>query len=210
MSEEYDDDLLAVAGLNRQTGNKKRIRRAAPVASEEFSAEEDGQEHQSQRPGRRTIGAAKKRRVSTSKAEQVKANMTAVLLLRSYITCTVLGSYGPRLAARRSCQILLVKMPGNLDPHTPVPSKPFEPTLSTRLPNACKGLPVQESDSEEYGDGYGSDLMGDDADRARLAAMTELDREMELLERGDKRAAEQEKRRLAKQHRTQQHADEKV
>lgn len=137
MSEEYDDDLLAVAGLNRQTGNKKRIRRAAPVASEEFSAEEDGQEHQSQRPGRKTIGAAKKRRVSTSKAEQ-------------------------------------------------------------------------ESDSEEYGDGYGSDLMGDDADRARLAAMTELDREMELLERGDKRAAEQEKRRLAKQHRTQQHADEKA
>lgn len=39
----------------------------------------------------------------------------------------------------------------------------------------------------KYPDGYDSDLMGDEEDRARLAMMSELEREMELFERGDKR-----------------------
>lgn len=66
------------------------------------------------------------------------------------------------------------------------------------------------TDDDEYGDGYGSDLMGDDTDRARLAAMTELDREMELLERSDRRAELQEKRKLARQQQEQQAAADKV
>ena len=39
----------------------------------------------------------------------------------------------------------------------------------------------------DYDDGYGSDLMGDSEDRERLLAMNELDREMELYERQEKR-----------------------
>ena len=52
---------------------------------------------------------------------------------------------------------------------------------------------MQELESE-YDDGYGSDLMGDDDDRARLAAMTELDREMELADRAETREKELERR----------------
>jgi RNA polymerase-associated protein RTF1 len=52
-----------------------------------------------------------------------------------------------------------------------------------------------DSDSEgsidfnlaDYDDGYGSDLMGDGEDRERLLAMNELDREMELYDRQEKR-----------------------
>jgi RNA polymerase-associated protein RTF1 len=50
-----------------------------------------------------------------------------------------------------------------------------------------------DKDEDNHGDGYesefsyGSDLYKDDEDRDRLAAMTELEREMELAERGEKR-----------------------
>ena len=66
------------------------------------------------------------------------------------------------------------------------------------------------SDSEDYGDGYGSDLMGYEADRAKLAAMTELDREMELLERSDRRVEIAEKKKVAKKQKEQQEAADKV
>ncbi|XP_065206653.1 RNA polymerase-associated protein RTF1 homolog [Planococcus citri] len=47
---------------------------------------------------------------------------------------------------------------------------------------------VTDSDSsdlsqEEFNDGYGSDLMGDEEDRARLAQMTEKEREQEIFKR---------------------------
>lgn len=59
-------------------------------------------------------------------------------------------------------------------------------------------LPVsQGSDISDYGDGYGSDLMGDEEDRAMLMAMNELDREMILAERSEARDREREKRRTA-------------
>jgi len=51
-----------------------------------------------------------------------------------------------------------------------------------------------DSDSEsvefnlsDYEDGFGDDLMGDEEDRQRLMAMNELDREMELFERQERR-----------------------
>ena len=66
------------------------------------------------------------------------------------------------------------------------------------------------SDSEDYGDGYATDLMGDEADRARLANMTELDRELELLDRSEKRQELKMKRDLAKQQQQQQAAADKV
>ena len=52
--------------------------------------------------------------------------------------------------------------------------------------------------------------MGDEADRARLAGMTELDRELELLDRGEKRQELKMKRDLAKQQQQQQAAADKV
>ena len=51
---------------------------------------------------------------------------------------------------------------------------------------------------DEDDDGYGSDLMGDDEDRARLAAMTEMEREMELFERSEARDRRREARRNAR------------
>ena len=66
------------------------------------------------------------------------------------------------------------------------------------------------SDSDEYGDGYASDLMGDEADRARLMAMTELEREGELYERGERRTELQEKRKLAQRQKEQQAAADKA
>jgi len=43
------------------------------------------------------------------------------------------------------------------------------------------------SDDEEFRDGYGDDLMGDEEDRARLEQMTEKEREQELFNRIEKR-----------------------
>ena len=52
--------------------------------------------------------------------------------------------------------------------------------------------------------------MGDDKDRARLAAMTELDREMELADRAERRDEMKERRQTARVLRQQQQAAAKV
>ncbi|KAI1289366.1 RNA polymerase-associated protein RTF1 -like protein [Halotydeus destructor] len=44
-----------------------------------------------------------------------------------------------------------------------------------------------EEDVEEFNDGFDENLMGDDADKERLAQMTEKEREQELFNRGEKR-----------------------
>lgn len=59
----------------------------------------------------------------------------------------------------------------------------------------------EEDDLEAFDDGYASDLMGDAEDRARLAAMSELDRELELAERGEKRDDMLERRKLLQKQR---------
>lgn len=46
-------------------------------------------------------------------------------------------------------------------------------------------------------DGYDSELVGDEADRARLNKMSELDREMILAERSEAREQAKERRRQA-------------
>ena len=73
MSEEYDDDLLAVAGLHRPTASKKRVRKASEAMSEEdLSADEDGLVDRPARSGRKAALGSKKRRVATPRqAEQV-------------------------------------------------------------------------------------------------------------------------------------------
>jgi hypothetical protein len=67
------------------------------------------------------------------------------------------------------------------------------------LPKASDSeAPDGDSDSDGFEDGYGSDLMGDEADRAKLMAMTELEREMELTERAERRDELVERKRAAK------------
>ena len=55
---------------------------------------------------------------------------------------------------------------------------------------------VEVSDDNEYGDGYDSELVGDEDDREKLRAMTELQREQVIAERMDNRQRLQERRRI--------------
>lgn len=58
-----------------------------------------------------------------------------------------------------------------------------------------KAVEDEAESSDEDDDGYGDDLYGDDEDRARLAAMNEMEREMELFERSEARDRRREARR---------------
>lgn len=62
----------------------------------------------------------------------------------------------------------------------------------------------------DYDDGYGSDLMGDEEDRARLAGLTELDREMELADRAEAREKELERRQTVRALKQQQRKTSQV
>ena len=53
-----------------------------------------------------------------------------------------------------------------------------------------------DDDDEEFDDGFGDDLMGDDADRARLASLNELERETIMLERAENRKKIESRRRI--------------
>lgn len=71
--EDFDDDLLAIAGISRQPAGKKRARRAATDSSDELSAEE-GQIEADAGPARRKgapVGGKKRRVVTPRSAEQV-------------------------------------------------------------------------------------------------------------------------------------------
>ena len=72
----------------------------------------------------------------------------------------------------------------------------------------------QGKSDDDFEDGYDSDLMGDEADRARLNAMDELAREMILAARAEARDAAMERKRaeqaLRQQQEQQQRASEKV
>ena len=72
----------------------------------------------------------------------------------------------------------------------------------------------QGKSDDEFEDGYDSDLMGDEEDRARLNAMDELDREMILADRAEARDAAMERKRaeqaLKQQQEQQQRAAEKA
>ena len=46
-----------------------------------------------------------------------------------------------------------------------------------------------ESDTAEFEDGFGPDMIGDDEDRARLNEMTEKEREQIIFERTERREA---------------------
>ena len=67
-------------------------------------------------------------------------------------------------------------------------------------PPASSQLQQDDDDAEDpndpHGDGFGDDLMGDDDDRARLAGMTELEREEILADRRDARAKIQDRKRI--------------
>ncbi len=58
---------------------------------------------------------------------------------------------------------------------------------------------ASEDASEDDADKPFNGLYTDEADRAKLEAMTELEREFELAERAEKRDRERERKRLLKQ-----------
>eukprot|EP00127_Corallochytrium_limacisporum_P005872 Clim_evm17s214 gene=Clim_evmTU17s214 len=69
------------------------------------------------------------------------------------------------------------------------------------------------SELSEFNDGYGPDLMGDDADRRRLDLMTEVEREQELYDREQRRQALKEKweiRQMAKRERNKRRQQQKA
>ncbi|MEE6491957.1 hypothetical protein FKM82_016439 [Ascaphus truei] len=68
-------------------------------------------------------------------------------------------------------------------------SAPEEGEVSDSDSNSSSSSSESESSSEdeEFHDGYGEDLMGDEEDRARLEQMTEKEREQELFNRIEKR-----------------------
>ena len=51
------------------------------------------------------------------------------------------------------------------------------------------GSDDSDSDEEKFQDGYNENLIGDDEDKKRLEAMTEKEREQELFNRMERRAA---------------------
>lgn len=63
--------------------------------------------------------------------------------------------------------------------------------VSDSDPDSQSGSGSGESDSddsdEEFNDGYDENLMGDEEDQARLAQMTEKEREQEIFNRIEKR-----------------------
>lgn len=64
----------------------------------------------------------------------------------------------------------------------------FSGEVSDSESNSCSSSSDSDSSSEdEFTDGYGEDLMGDEEDRARLEQMTEKEREQELFNRIEKR-----------------------
>lgn len=51
------------------------------------------------------------------------------------------------------------------------------------------GSDDSDSDEDKFHDGYDENLIGDDEDKKRLEAMTEKEREQELFNRMERRAA---------------------
>ena len=74
----------------------------------------------------------------------------------------------------------------------------------------CSLHGVQEMSEDEFEDGYGSDLMGDEEDRAKLMAMNELQREMILADRAEERDKERERLRNARLAKQAQQASQKA
>ncbi|XP_062851783.1 RNA polymerase-associated protein RTF1 homolog [Trichomycterus rosablanca] len=66
-------------------------------------------------------------------------------------------------------------------------SAPEEGEVSDSESNSSSSSSDSSSEDEEFKDGYGDDLMGDEEDRARLEQMTEKEREQELFNRIEKR-----------------------
>ena len=59
--------------------------------------------------------------------------------------------------------------------------------MSSRFFSYIASSDGEESEDETFDDGYDENLMGDKEDRNKLADMTELQREMELFDRFERR-----------------------
>lgn len=88
-------------------------------------------------------------------------------------------------------------------PPAAAPQRAGSSKAASQQPNSKRARPQPEEEEEEGDDdGYGSDLYVDDEDRDRLQAMTELDREMILADRAEKRDQDRQRRQLLQQQRS--------
>ena len=82
-------------------------------------------------------------------------------------------------------------LPVSFLPHLTAPrvscAPPGEVSDSDSNSSSSSSDSDSSSEDEEFRDGYGDDLMGDEEDRARLEQMTEKEREQELFNRIEKR-----------------------
>ncbi|XP_071963061.1 RNA polymerase-associated protein RTF1 homolog [Antedon mediterranea] len=67
-------------------------------------------------------------------------------------------------------------------------SSPEEGEVSDSSDNVSSNLSSSDDD-EQFNDGYDENLMGDEADKAKLDMMTEMEREQEIFNRAEKREA---------------------
>ncbi|KAM9294450.1 RNA polymerase-associated protein RTF1 homolog [Gastrophryne carolinensis] len=152
-----DEELLTLAKRKRGSSEEKEQPVSKPAASSDSETSDSGDEW--------TVGGAKtKRKLKSGKGLDKKG--------------------GARRLANKGASS------GSSDKDSSGESSaPEEGEVSDSDSNSSSSSSDSDSSSEaeEFCDGYGEDLMGDEEDRARLEQMTEKEREQELYNRIEKR-----------------------
>nr|XP_033807645.1 RNA polymerase-associated protein RTF1 homolog [Geotrypetes seraphini] len=155
--ENLDQELLSLAKRKRSDSEEKEQPVTKPSASSDSETSDSGDEW--------TVGGSKnKKKVKTGKGGEKKGAMK-----KQTSKATSSGSSDKDSTAESSA--------------------PEEGEVSDSDSNSSSSSSDSDSSSEdeEFHDGYGEDLMGDEEDRARLEQMTEKEREQELFNRIEKR-----------------------
>lgn len=93
--------------------------------------------------------------------------------------------------------------PSGRSPPAAAPQRAGSGRAASQQPSSKRARAQPEEEEEEGDDdGYDSDLYAGDEDRDRLQAMTELDREMILADRAEKRDQDRQRRQLLQQQRS--------
>ncbi|XP_040188056.1 RNA polymerase-associated protein RTF1 homolog [Rana temporaria] len=152
-----DQELLTLAKRKRGSSEEKELPVSKPAASSDSETSDSGDEW--------TVGGAKNKRKLKSGKGLDKKGGTKKPTSKGASS----GSSGKDSSAESSA--------------------PEEGEVSDSDSNSSSSSSDSDSSSEEeeFFDGYGEDLMGDEEDRARLEQMTEKEREQELFNRIEKR-----------------------
>ncbi|XP_072284603.1 RNA polymerase-associated protein RTF1 homolog [Pyxicephalus adspersus] len=152
-----DQELLTLAKRKRGSSEEKDLPVSKPAASSDSETSDSGDEW--------TVGGAKNKRKLKSVKGLDKKGGTRKLTNKGASS----GSSGKDSSGESSA--------------------PEEGEVSDSDSNSSSSSSDSDSSSEEeeFCDGYGDDLMGDEEDRARLEQMTEKEREQELFNRIEKR-----------------------